>query len=82
MVDRRKSLHHDIIANTGEQFSAMLTTEVPHSGEIEHRMTLCGMRQSQPVAWKSAVAQAYSSSFGAELMLSVWPGDIRHPRDN
>jgi chromosome partitioning protein len=39
MVDRRKSLHHEIIAATREQFPALLATEVPYSSEIE-RMTL------------------------------------------
>jgi chromosome partitioning protein len=39
MVDRRKSLHHDVIADTREQFPTMLTTEVPYWSEIE-RMSL------------------------------------------
>jgi cellulose biosynthesis protein BcsQ len=38
MVDRRKSLHTEVIASTREQFAAMLATEVPYSSEIE-RMT-------------------------------------------
>lgn len=38
MVDRRKSLHAEVIASTREQFPAMLATEVPYSSEIE-RMT-------------------------------------------
>jgi cellulose biosynthesis protein BcsQ len=38
MVDRRKSLHHEIIASTRAQFPALLATEVPYSSEIE-RMT-------------------------------------------
>lgn len=71
MVDRRKSLHHDIIANTREQFSTMLATEVPYSSEIE-RMTL--RRAPIPAfAPRSAAAQVYSALW-AELMLSVWPG--------
>jgi chromosome partitioning protein len=71
MVDRRKSLHHDIIENTREQFSAMLVTEVPYSSEIE-RMTL--RRAPIPAfAPRSAAAQVYSALW-AELMLSVWPG--------
>jgi chromosome partitioning protein len=71
MVDRRKSLHHEIIANTREQFSAMLATEVPYSSEIE-RMTL--RRAPIPAfAPRSAAAQVYSALW-AELMSSVWPG--------
>jgi chromosome partitioning protein len=38
MVDRRKSLHHAVIASTRAQFPALLATEVPYSSEIE-RMT-------------------------------------------
>jgi chromosome partitioning protein len=38
MVDRRKSLHGEIIISTRAQFPAMLATEVPYSSEIE-RMT-------------------------------------------
>ena len=38
MVDRRKSLHAEVITSTREQFPAMLATEVPYSSEIE-RMT-------------------------------------------
>ena len=39
MVDRRKSLHHDIIENTRREFPTMLLTEVPYWSEIE-RMSL------------------------------------------
>jgi chromosome partitioning protein len=39
MVDRRKSLHHELIASTRAQFPEILTTEVPYSSEIE-RMSL------------------------------------------
>jgi len=39
MVDRRKSLHHQVIASTREEFPSLLQTEVPYSSEIE-RMTL------------------------------------------
>lgn len=38
MVDRRKSLHHEVIASTRAEFQALLATEVPYSSEIE-RMT-------------------------------------------
>ena len=70
MVDRRKSLHHDIIAKTREQFPTLLVTEVPYSSEIE-RMSL--RRAPIPAfAPKSAAAQVYSALW-AELLLSVWP---------
>ena len=39
MVDRRKSLHHEVIASTRAQFPALLATEVPYSSSIE-RMSL------------------------------------------
>jgi chromosome partitioning protein len=72
MVDRRKSLHHEIIANTRERFPTMLATEVPYSSEIE-RMTL--RRAPIPAfAPRSAAAQVYSALW-AEVMLPVWPGD-------
>ena len=35
MVDRRKSLHHEVIAATRERFAQVLQTEVPYSSEIE-----------------------------------------------
>src|SRR5271170_7303095 len=58
MVDRRKSLHHEIIASTREQFPTILATEVPYSSDIE-RMTL--RRAPLPAyAPKSAVAQIYA----------------------
>jgi chromosome partitioning protein len=64
MVDRRKSLHHEIIAHTREQFPMLLATEVPYSSEIE-RMSL--RRAPIPAsAPKSAAAQVYSALW-AEL---------------
>jgi chromosome partitioning protein len=35
MVDRRKSLHREVIATTRAEFPALLATEVPYSSEIE-----------------------------------------------
>jgi chromosome partitioning protein len=58
MVDRRKSLHHDLIASTREQFPELLATEVPYSSEIE-RMTL--RRAPLPAyAPRSAPGQIYA----------------------
>jgi chromosome partitioning protein len=71
MVDRRKSLHHDIIATTREQFPMLLATEVPYSSEIE-RMSV--RRAPLPAfAPRSAAAQVYAALW-TELMLHVWPG--------
>jgi cellulose biosynthesis protein BcsQ len=39
MVDRRKALHHEVIAETRSQFKELLATEVPYWSEIE-RMSL------------------------------------------
>jgi chromosome partitioning protein len=39
MVDRRKSLHHEVIEATRKQFRQVLHTEIPYSSEIE-RITL------------------------------------------
>jgi len=58
MVDRRKSLHHQVIASTRELFPQLLTTEVPYSSEIE-RMSL--RRAPLPsYSPRSAVGQIYS----------------------
>jgi hypothetical protein len=35
MVDRRKSLHHEVIASTRAEVPALLATEVPYSSELE-----------------------------------------------
>jgi len=59
MVDRRKSLHHEVIAQTREQFPTMLATEVPYMSEIE-RMSV--RRAPIPaIAPRSAAAQIYSA---------------------
>jgi chromosome partitioning protein len=59
MVDCRKSLHHDVMASTREQFPTMLATEVPYWSEIE-RMSL--RRAPLPAfAPSSAAAQIYSA---------------------
>jgi cellulose biosynthesis protein BcsQ len=59
MVDRRKSLHHEVIASTRAQFPELLATEVPYSSEIE-RMSL--RRAPLPsYAPGSAVGQIYSA---------------------
>jgi cellulose biosynthesis protein BcsQ len=62
MVDRRKSLHHEVIAGTRAQFPELLATEVPYSSEIE-RMSL---RRAPITAYapRSAVGQVYSALWG------------------
>ena len=59
MVDRRKSLHHEVIASAREQFPELLATEVPYSSEIE-RMSL--RRAPLPAyAPGSVMGQVYSA---------------------
>ena len=59
MVDRRKSLHHEVIASTRAEFPVVLATEVPYSSDIE-RMTL---RRAPLPAYSpgSAVGQIYAA---------------------
>ena len=58
MVDRRKSLHQDVIASAREEFPGLLRTEVPYWSEIE-RMTV--RRAPLPAyAPLSAAGQIYS----------------------
>jgi chromosome partitioning protein len=61
MVDRRKSLHHDVMASTREQFPTMLATEVPYWSEIE-RMSL-----------RRAPLPAFApNSAGAQIYAALW----------
>ena len=59
MVDRRKSLHHEVIETARAQFPELLTTEVPYSSEIE-RMSL---RRAPIAAYgpRSAAGQIYGA---------------------
>ncbi len=70
MVDRRKSLHHEIIAATRSQFTELLTTEVPYWSEIE-RMT----QRRAPLpsyAPHSAAGQIYAALWSEiELRLAL-----------
>jgi cellulose biosynthesis protein BcsQ len=69
MVDSRKSLHHELIASTREEFPALLATEVPYSSEIE-RMSL--RRAPIPAyAPKSAGGQIYAALW-AEIETRIW----------
>jgi chromosome partitioning protein len=61
MVDRRKSLHLDVMASTRALFPAMLATEVPYWSEIE-RMSL-----------RRAPLPAFApSSAGAQIYAALW----------
>jgi chromosome partitioning protein len=70
MVDRRKSLHHEIIATTRADFPALLATEVPYSSEIE-RMT---QRRAPLPAFspRSAVGLIYAALW-AEVEAGMGP---------
>jgi cellulose biosynthesis protein BcsQ len=69
MVDSRKSLHHELIASTREEFPALLATEVPYSSEIE-RMSL--RRAPIPAyAPKSAGGRIYAALW-AEIETRIW----------
>jgi chromosome partitioning protein len=59
MVDRRKSLHRELIESTRSRFPRILTTEVPYWSDIE-RMT---MRRAPLPAYspKSEAGQAYAT---------------------
>jgi chromosome partitioning protein len=61
MVDRRRSLHHELMASTRLQFPTMLATEVPYWSEIE-RMSL-----------RRAPLPAYSpGSMAAQISGTLW----------
>jgi chromosome partitioning protein len=70
MVDRRKSLHHEVIESTRKLFPELLTTEVPYSSEIE-RMSL--RRAPIPAyAPRSGPALIYSALWGEIEMRMKW----------
>jgi len=59
MVDRRRSLHLEVMASARAQFPGMLATEIPYSSEIE-RMSV--RRAPLPAfAPRSAAGQVYST---------------------
>jgi chromosome partitioning protein len=61
MVDRRKSLHQEVMASTRELFPTMLATEVPYWSEIE-RMSL-----------RRAPLPAFApNSAGAQIYAALW----------
>jgi chromosome partitioning protein len=64
MVDRRRSLHTEIIASTRADFPMMLKTEVPYWSEIE-RMTL--RRAPLPATSPNGPAAAIYRSLWAEI---------------
>src|SRR3984957_7902042 len=64
MVDRRRSLHTEIIASTRADFPMMLQTEVPYWSEIE-RMTV--RREPLPASSPNGAAAAIYRSLWAEV---------------
>ena len=71
MVDRRKSLHLDVIASTREQFPGVLATEVPYWSEIE-RMSL--RRAPLPAYAPRSPAGQVCSALWAEITARTSPG--------
>jgi chromosome partitioning protein len=59
MVDRRKSLHQDVIASAREQFPELLATDVPYSSEIERMSLRCAPLPSYSP--RSVAAQIYAA---------------------
>jgi chromosome partitioning protein len=76
MVDRRRSLHNEIIASTRAEFPAMLATEVPYWSEIE-RMTL--RRAPIPAFAPASPAAAIYRLLWAEVAVAIPhnPGDVQ-----
>jgi cellulose biosynthesis protein BcsQ len=72
MVDRRKSLHHEVMQNLRSRFSELLGTEVPYWSEIE-KMTL--RRAPLPsYAPASAAGQLYAALWSElEMQLALPP---------
>ncbi|HEX4151423.1 MAG TPA: ParA family protein [Steroidobacteraceae bacterium] len=73
MVDRRKSLHRDVIAHTRERFPAVLATEVPYWSEIERMSS--GRAPIPVLAPEGAAAQLYAALW-AEVAARVGGGSI------
>jgi chromosome partitioning protein len=70
MVDRRKSLHHEVISSTRAQFPALLATEVPYASEIE-RMTL--RRAPLPAFAARSPAGLIYAALWAEIVSRMGP---------
>jgi len=78
MVDRRKSIHLELIADVRKQFPALLTTEVPYWSEIE-RMSI---RRAPIPAYApcSAAGQIYSRLWN-EIQGRLEPAAPNPPTD-
>jgi chromosome partitioning protein len=68
MVDRRRSLHNEIIASTRAEFPSLLTTEVPYWSEIE-RMTL--RRAPLPAVSPAGAAAAIYRALWSEISARI-----------
>ncbi len=75
MVDRRRSLHNEIIASARADFPMMLTTEVPYWSEIE-RMTL--RRAPLPVISPNSPATAIYRSLWSEVSTRLALETVRY----
>lgn len=71
MVDRRRSLHLELIGSTREQFPAILATEIPYWSEIE-RMTL--RRAPLPAFAPRSEAAAMYAQLWAEMQARMGEG--------
>ena len=72
MVDRRRSLHTEVIAGARADFPAMLDTEVPYWSEIE-RMTLrrAPLPASSPNGAATAVYRAVWAEIAARMGIAI-----------
>ena len=70
MVDRRRTLHQDIMASTREQFPTVLATEVPYWSDIERMML---RRAPLPAFAPSSAAARVYADLWAEVLGRLTP---------
>jgi cellulose biosynthesis protein BcsQ len=73
MVDRRKSLHHEVIASTRAQFPFLLTTEIPYSSQIER---MSERRAPLPAYAPGSPEGRIYSTLWAEIGTRMRPGKL------
>lgn len=71
MVDRRKSLHHEVIASTRAEFTFLLETEIPYSSQVE-RMSL--RRAPLPAYARGSPEGRIYSALWNEIGARIRPG--------
>jgi cellulose biosynthesis protein BcsQ len=74
MVDRRRSLHREIVAAARAEFPSMLAVEVPYWSEIE-RMT--ERREPTPASAAGSVAASIYRALWAEVWARIGGGAVR-----